>query len=137
MANVYAFDVDETIEISNGPVTLKSMMELRVAGHVVGICGNWGLFTSRVTGWQHLVSFVNCAPPLFVQSLNNGPVRMDKAWFLQELRRYIPAQDYVMVGNRPGRVNSLGFKCGSEDEEAARIAGWRFILEDDFATGAR
>lgn len=135
--NVYAFDVDETLEVSNGPVRLASLMQLRLDGHVVGLCGNWGLFVQRVPNWHKYVSFVNCAPPLFVQQLNAAPVRMDKAWFLQELQRYIPAADYVMVGNRPGRTNSLGVVTHSEDEEAARIAGWRFLLEDEFAKGAR
>lgn len=137
MPRVYAFDVDETLEISNGPVTLQSLMYLRVQGHIVGICGNWGLFCQRVPGWQHLVSFVNCAPPLFVQQLNQSPVRMDKAWFLQELQKYILAEEYIMVGNVMGELNSLGHKCGSEDSQAAQIAGWRFIKEDDFAKGVR
>lgn len=136
---VYAFDVDETLEISNGPVSLQSMMELRVEGHIVGICGNWGGFVRSVKGWQHVVSFVNCAPPLFVEQMNKGLglVRMDKAWFLQELQKYIPADEYVMVGNVYGAKNSLGFTCGSQDSEAAQIAGWRFIKEDDFAKGVR
>ena len=135
---VYAFDVDETLEISNGPVTLKSMVDLRVDGHAVGLCGNWGLFTQVVPGWQHLISFLNCAPPLFIQQLNETyPVRMDKAWFLQELKRYVSAEEYILVGNIKGEKNCLGFVCGSEDREAAKIGGWRFIKEDDFAKGVR
>lgn len=135
---IYAFDVDETLEISNGPVPLESMRELRDQGHIVGICGNWGLFAQRVPNWQSYVSFINCAPPLFIQQMNSqGTVRMDKAWFLQELQRYIPAEECIMVGNIYGEKNSLGFVCGSQDSEAAQIAGWRFIREDDFAKGVR
>lgn len=121
---VYAFDVDETLEISNGPVTLQSLMDLRVAGHVVGICGNWAAFCQRVNGWQHLVSFVNAGTP-------------NKETHLIELHRYIPADEFVMVGNVYGERNSLGFVCGSRDNEAAAAAGWRFIKEDAFAAGMR
>lgn len=134
---VYSFDIDETLEISNGPVTIQSMMDLKLQGNVVGLCGNWALFVQAVKGWQNLISFVNCAPPLYLQQINQGPVRMDKAWFLMELKKYIPADDYVHVGNRPGCTNKLGVVTNSEDEEAARIAGWRFLLEDSFANGER
>ena len=134
MPKLYSFDVDETLEISNGPVKLQSMMDLRVAGHIVGICGNWGLFCSRVQGWHNLASFVNCC---FVAQDQTGKIYGDKGWFLGQLKMYIPAEEYIHVGNRFGRVNSLGYTCGSHDEEAAQIAGYRFILEDDFAQGVR
>lgn len=123
MPTVYAFDVDETLEISNGPVKLQALMDLRVQGHIVGICGNMGLFC-RVPGWQHLASFL-------------GQSYLTKEAFLHGLKVNIPADDYVMVGNIYGRVNSLGFVCQSRCSEAAATAGWRFILEDDFAKGAR
>jgi hypothetical protein len=45
--------------------------------------------------------------------------------------RYVPAPEYVMVGNDP-RV-----KGQSQDAHAAELAGWRFIREDDFAAGQR
>lgn len=123
MAMVYAFDVDETLEISNGPVTLQSMMDLRVQGHIVGVCGNMQVFC-RLRGWQHLASFL-------------GQGYTHKHVFLRGLKENIPADDYVMVGNIFGRKNSLGFVCGSRDSEAAQEAGWRFICEDDFARGQR
>lgn len=134
MPKVYAFDVDETLEISNGPVTLKMLMDLRVEGHIVGICGNWGLFV-RVPGWQHLVSFVSCMPPVFVAEHGNWNV--GKTWYMIELQKYVPAEEYVMVGNVRGEKNSLGFVCGSDDDKFAKMAGWRFIKESDFAAGAR
>lgn len=124
MPKVYAFDVDECLEISRGPVKLSDLMELRIAGHIVGLCGNWGLFVGLVPGWQHMISFLNCCPT-------------DKAWFLGHLRTYVPAEEYVMVGNVFGEKNSLGAVCCSHDSEAAAQAGWRFIKEDDFANGAR
>jgi len=131
--NCILFDCDETLEISNGPVKLQSLVDLRIAGHVVGICGNWGLFV-KIPGWQHIASFINCC--LVVQD-QNGNIYGDKAWFLSELKKYIPADEYVHVGNEFGRTNSLGFVCGSHDGDAARKANWRFLLEDEFSRGMR
>jgi hypothetical protein len=37
---VYAFDVDETLEVSKGPVKLADLVTLREHGHIVGLCGN-------------------------------------------------------------------------------------------------
>jgi len=114
---VYAFDVDETLEVSGGPVTMASLMALRVEGHIVGLCGNWAVACARSPGWQHLVSFMN--------------VGVDKETFLITLRRFIPAEEHIMVGNVPG-VSGV-----SDDIGAARVAGWRFIRESDFAAGVR
>lgn len=122
---VYAFDVDECLEISNGPVTLKMMEELREEGHIIGICGNMGVFC-QVPDWHKRVSF-----------LGQG-VTPSKAHFLHNLKLNIPyAEDWIMVGNVLGALNSLGFVCQSPDSEMARMAGWRFIKEDDFAKGER
>ena len=33
---LYAFDVDDTLEISNGPVRLADMQALRNSGHIIG-----------------------------------------------------------------------------------------------------
>lgn len=115
---VYAFDVDETLEVSAGPVTLQMMMDLRNEGHIVGLCGNWAAFCHRVNGWQHVVSFMNAGTP-------------NKETHLQQLKQYIPADDFVMVGN------ILGVTGSSDDQGAAQRAGWRFICEREFAAGAR
>ena len=117
------FDVDETLEISNGPVTLQSMMDLRLQGHIVGICGNMHVFC-QVPGWHHLISFL-------------GQSYLPKEVFLHGLKENIPADDYVMVGNVQGEKNKLGYVCNSKCSEAARLSGWRFIKEDDFADGVR
>jgi hypothetical protein len=124
MPKVFAFDVDETLEISNGPVTLQSMMDLRIEGHVVGLCGNWQLFCSKVNGWHHLISFINLGLPKDVWLLH----------FREQLPSY---EEYILVGNIFGEKNSLGFTCGSYDSVAAANSGWRFIREDDFAAGVR
>ena len=125
---VYAFDVDETLEISNGPVFLSDIMALKQAdGVCVGLCGNWGKFFALVHRWQDYISFFNGF--------------IDKKEYMKLLREhsgpYMGATEFVMVGNQKGRTNSLGFVTESADSAAAAYAGWRFILEDDFAKGMR
>lgn len=124
---IYAFDVDHTLEVSEGPVTLASMMDLRVHGHIVGLCGNWGVFLAKVPGWQHLISFFNYGSS-------------DKAAFLADMMNRVPAEEYVLVGNVGpvcAKVFEIGQTGGSNDLLAARLSGWKFIVEHDFAKGAR
>lgn len=120
---VYAFDVDETLEVSRGPVTIQSLKDLRAEGNIVGICGNMQV-ACRIPDWHLFCSFL-------------GQGYCDKRTFLLGLSQNIVADEYVMVGNMMGRVNSLGHVCGSMDDAAANLAGWRFILEDEFAKGVR
>jgi hypothetical protein len=115
---VYAFDVDDTLEISGGPVSLQSLINLRAEGHVVGLCGNWAVFCRGVENWHHLISFMNAGTP-------------DKETLLCQLKKYVPAADFVLVGNVPGVSGA------SDDQGAAQRAGWRFISETEFAEGKR
>jgi hypothetical protein len=117
--HLYAFDVDHTLEVSDGPVPIAALRALREEGHIVGLCGNWAVFVRAVPEWHRMVSFV-------------GPFQLSKADFLVQLRLYMRASEYVMVGNDPG----TGWG-NSADREAAEEAGWRFICEADFAAGAR
>jgi hypothetical protein len=118
MARVYAFDVDDTIEQLGGPVTLAALAELRGAGHVVGLCGNWAAFCRCFPDWWRLVSFMN--------------VSTSKETLLQGLREQLPHyDDYILVGNIPGVSGA------SDDVGAAARAGWRFIKESEFARGVR
>lgn len=131
---VYAFDVDETLEISNGPVTLQMMKDLRVQGHIVGLCGNLTKFCCEVSGWQHLISFtMNFDTVTVLGGL------LPKEVYLRAFREvnFPIAEEYIMVGNVFGAKNSLGHVCGSQDSLAAERSGWRFIKEDDFAAGVR
>jgi hypothetical protein len=116
---VFAFDVDDTLEVSNGPIAVSALRELVARGHVVGLCGNWAVFVRAVADWHRVVSFL-------------GPLGISKAEFLVQLKLHVPATDYIMVGNDPrtGRGTSL-------DRSAAEEADWRFVLERDFAAGAR
>ena len=115
---IYAFDVDDTLEVSGGPVSLVSVRSLKPEGHIVGLNGNWAVVVQSVPLWHRIFSFI-------------GPMEMSKESFLNQLRTYIRADDYVMVGN------IKGISGASDDEGAAHLAGWRFIKESDFAAGAR
>ena len=115
---IYALDVDDTIEVCGGPISIASVGSLKPQGHIVGLNGNWAAVVQTVPSWHRIFSFV-------------GPMEMSKDTFLNQLKTYIPADDYVMVGN------IKGVSGGSDDEGAANLAGWRFIKESDFAAGAR
>ena len=93
------------------------MVKLAQDGHIVGLIGNWGVFVQQVGGWQRLVSFFNLGVP--------------KAEYMVHFARYVPAEEYVMVGN------ILGVSGSSDDQGEAARAGWRFIREADFAAGIR
>jgi hypothetical protein len=115
---IYAFDVDDTLEVSSGSISIASVDSLKRQGHIVGLNGNWAVVVQSVPLWHCIFSFI-------------GPMEMSKDIFLTQLRAYIPADDYIMVGN------IKGISGGSDDEGAAKSAGWRFIKESDFAEGAR
>jgi hypothetical protein len=115
---IYAFDVDDTLELSAGPVTIASIGSLRGTGNILGLNGNWAVVVQNLPGWHSLFSFI-------------GPMEMSKHAFLNQIKTHIQADDYVMVGN------ILNVSGGSDDLGAARLAGWRFIKESDFAAGER
>ncbi len=119
LPRLYAFDVDDTLDVSGGPVASEALRTLREERHIVGLCGNWAIFVRAIPDWHRVVSFL-------------GPFHVSKADFLIQLRLHVPASDYVMVGNDP----TTGFGA-SQDHAAAKEAGWRFILETQFAAGAR
>ena len=37
---IYAFDVDDTLEVSGGPISIVSVGNLKPEGHIVGLNGN-------------------------------------------------------------------------------------------------
>jgi len=47
---VVAFDVDGTLEISGGRIPVRHLLDLKRAGFVVGVVGNWELAIRRVKG---------------------------------------------------------------------------------------
>ena len=54
-----------------------------------------------------------------------------KEHMLANIKQYVPAEEYVMVGN------VFGVSGGSDDQGAAERSGWRFVQERLFAEGAR
>ena len=111
--NIYAFDVDDTLEVSAGPIQITTLREL-AKEHIVGLCGNWALFVNSVRDWHTFISFV-------------GPMEMTKDAFLKQLSTHVKADNYFMVGNIQ-RVSGA-----SDDKGAAEKAGWQFIKENEMA----
>jgi hypothetical protein len=116
--SIYAFDVDDTLEVSGGPIEVASLKALKAAGHIIGLNGNWAVAVRALPEWHYLFSFI-------------GPMEMSKHAFLNQLKAYLPAANYVMVGN------ILGVSGASDDQGAALLAGWRFIKESESAAGKR
>ncbi len=127
---VYLFDVDHTLECSNGPVKIQSMADLCNEGHITGICGNFTCFAKRVKYWYKICSLFNT----FFMYERDG-VRMDKTDFMLFVRSAVDADDYVLIGNSLRDKDKI--PDISDDEGSAERAGWRFIKEDAFARGAR
>ena len=111
---IIAFDVDHTLDISDGPIPIQSLRLLHENGYPIGICGNWAKLVSCCPDWFQFISFI-------------GPMEMTKAAFLTLIRTYIPGHsNSIMVGNDPE------FYGESADREAADLANWQFIRERDF-----
>ena len=115
---LYAFDVDETLEVSGGPIPIAALRDLAALGHIVGLCGNWACLTHQIPDWASFISFI-------------GPMEMTKAAFLRQLKSFIRADEHVMVGN------IFGVSGASDDKGAAARAEVRFIQESAFAAGER
>ncbi len=122
---VYAFDVDHTLWVSGGPIRLPDLVVLRQAGNCLGLCGNFGALTTRLPDWYLLFSFI-------------GPMAMTKSDFLKQIRTYVRASDYIIVGNEgDGVATDQSGVIISKDKLAADEAGWRFISEVAFSLGSR
>lgn len=135
----YAFDVDETMETANGPVPVQSLRDLRKEGHVVGLCGALCRFMQKVPDWHEIISFTLNYDFGFNGWYGPQYGLIPKSIWLHCFQHatWPGAEEYTLVGNVSGRTNSLGHVTGSHDSEAAAQAGWRFIVEDDFAAGVR
>ena len=107
---VYAFDVDETLYLSHGPVQWEALVALRAEGHVLGLCGNWAAVTLQVPEWHRVLSFIG--PSL---------IGTDKAHFLAAIKQYVLAEEHVMVGND----HSLRAYDSPDDRRAADAARCR------------
>jgi len=106
---VYAFDVDETLDISGGPIPLSRVAELRDAGHIVGICGNFAVVTLQVPTWASLFSFI-------------GPMAMTKADFLRQISTYVPADSGADSPGAPLEIDLLHRSARARGPLAADLA---------------
>lgn len=118
IVNMYLFDVDETLEVSNGPVKLSQLRALKDCGHIVGLCGNWAVFVQTTPRWWCYVSLVN--------------VGVDKEIFMNQLKVFAlkGISHFVLVGNRAPLGNPEW-----SDETSALKAGFEFIEAKDFKEG--
>ncbi len=137
MPSFWAFDVDECLSTSNGPVTVQMLKDLWATGAILGICGNLSAFLPRCPDWHTFISVTMNFD--FGYQGWYGMSLVPKAIWLHCFKHVAcpGLDDYILVGNQFGRKNSLGIECGSRDDEAAKQSGWRFILEDSFAVGER
>ena len=134
-AAVYAFDVDDTLAFQGapfpGPVPIYQVVELRNQGIPTGVCGNFlNLFKYYPDAWK-VFSFFQ---PTELQGTSVLAHHQYKHLALIRIAKTMPANRYVMVGNRMGDPK---VRSGSQDDVQARLAKWDFISETDFAKGRR
>jgi hypothetical protein len=131
---VYGFDVDNTLNIGPypGPVTLDMVWDTFNQGNIVGVCGHYALVMKAVPQWWKLITFFGGHPgfipykPAFMQSIKQAILLGDSN-----------IDAFIMVGNtRQDAQNGLVLPTANDDG-AARLAGWGFLKEDQFAAGYR
>lgn len=118
MVNLYLFDVDETLECSHlpGPVKISQLRNLRKQGHIVGLCGNFAAVTGSISDWYDFINVI-------------GSFGLSKSEFMIQMRMYIKADRYIMIGNiLPGTTII-------SDRTEATMGGFEFIEEKEFEEG--
>lgn len=100
---VYVFDVDGTLEISEGPIKLERLRELKSEGIIIYIVGNY----------RYLATFTTEFP-------NGNPKNLPKPEALKELAQKLSPEEKIYVADTPG------------DEQAALAAGYRFCYAREF-----
>jgi hypothetical protein len=115
----FAFDIDETLTISGGSIKPAVIKVLHGLGHITGLCGNWSHYVASIPSWHEHLSFVGqfygyTSKEVFLQQLKDAMMRTGNVG------------RFIMIGNDPAYFGN------SNDIEAARLAGWEFIREDQF-----
>jgi hypothetical protein len=129
MPKCFAFDVDETLVCSAGPIPWEALVELKQQGHVVGLCGNLKGVFKNVPNWWETISFTLNQD---IGPLNGGHLPPKDLWLRAWREIDCPGlDDYVLVGNEKGVTG------GSDDKGSAERSGWRFLHEHAFAAGER
>ena len=115
---------------------MRDLIHLKNQGHVIGLCGNYYVGLKR---WPDALRYISFWGPQHHdnKAVYLGAIKMD-------IQRTQPQYtDFVMVGNRRqdaimgGMVNGHRVAGTSQDDGWARLAGWRFVREVDFAAGKR
>lgn len=132
---VYAFDVDDTLAIPNGPfpgpITLDMLVQLRLQSNPVGLCGNFlNAFKYAPDIWK-IISFYGPEELLGTSLVAHHQY---KHFQLLRVAKIMKANRYVMVGNRQGDPK---VRPGSQDNVQAKLAKWEFIDETSFSKGVR
>jgi hypothetical protein len=131
---VWMFDCDDTLAIQGapfpGPVILNDIMTLRNEGCITGICGNYVVAMKFFPDWYKFFSMYGPT-----KLLSPKPAEAQyKHLQLIDIRDDIVAARYVMVGNKRG---APGVRPTSQDNIQAKLAGWEFLSETEFARGKR
>jgi hypothetical protein len=105
-------------------------MLLRHAGIVTGICGNFQVLFKFFPQWYQFFSFYGPTKLISPKPADH----LYKHVQLIDIKDDMLAEKYVMVGNRRGDPDA---RTGSMDDVQAKMAGWNFISETDFARGKR
>lgn len=128
---VYAVDVDDTLNLPGaphpGPINPQDLNYLMHQGNIVGIAGNHRIVFQFWPDWFKTICFFGGYPP------------PRKTQFLQEIKYSIQLgnpyiTDFCMIGNEHGNPY---VSSNVNDDGYARLAGWRFLSEWQFAKGAR
>lgn len=132
---VVAFDCDDTLAINGapfpGPVALNDLAALRANGVITGICGNFlNFYKYFPDGWK-ITSFYG---PQELTGTSLLAHHQYKHYELIRVMKTFPAEAYVLVGNRRGDPEA---RPGSQDDVQAKLAGWKFISEKEWAAGKR
>lgn len=134
MQGCYAFDVDNTLKLGPhpGPIEVSELKKLMDQGQIVGLCGNFVVAIKYWPEWYKVVSFLG----------GHTPIDNYKPAFLQTLMTGIRMGDpqvttFTMVGNTRADALAGIVLPSSNDDGYARLAGWRFVKEEQFAAGIR
>lgn len=134
MPSVYALDIDNTLNIPGspypGPVDLRDVVDLKNRGNIVGIAGNYYV---AFKFWRDVFKVINFWGPMSSHNKASflGAVKMDIARTQPQYNRYL------VVGNKRDDAMKGLVLPSSQDDGWARLAGWSFLSETEFAQGRR
>jgi hypothetical protein len=97
---------------------------------VTGVCGNFFTLFKFFPDWYKFFSFYGPTKLLSPKPAHSPYKHLQ----LIDIKEDILAEKYVIVGNRRGDPK---VRPQSQDDIQAKLAGWSFLSESDFARGKR